>query len=325
MAWYGWRPYVPVAERRLRASRKMEKLRRKGLDVQGVQPRGRSIVETFWGQAWCRHLERFSDYANRLPRGRTYVRNGSVCHLEISPGFVKAMVSGSELYHVSVGIAKLSGKKWRDLKRRCTQGIGSLLELLQGKLSHGVMQVVTDRDRGLFPLPREIRLDCDCPDWASMCKHVAAVMYGVGVRLDDKPDLLFRLRGVDPEELIGADAVPTVPQGKRGRRIAKGALSEVFGIDLADDADASPQAMGRPANQRPKRATGEAVAALRRRFGMSRSQFARLLGVSVPAVGTWEHKKGSLALRARSLRGWIATSRLSKPKAWNRLEELSGV
>ena len=179
MPWYGWRPYVPVAVRRARALKEMARLRKKGVPVEEVRPRSRKITETFWGRAWCDHLERFSDYANRLPRGRTYVRNGSVCHLEIRKGTVTAKVIGSELYEVSVKVRKLSKDKWRSLKKRCARGVSSLLELLQGKLSSSVMKVVTDSKGGLFPLPREIRLECSCPDWATTCKHVAAVLYGV--------------------------------------------------------------------------------------------------------------------------------------------------
>ena len=199
---------------------------------------GREIARTFWGRAWCDHLEKFSDYANRLPRGRSYVRNGLVCHLEIAEGTVKAMVSGSELYNVEIDIRKLPGKKWSDLKKQCAGQIGSLLELLQGRLSEGVMSVVTDRDKGFFPLPSEISLSCDCPDWAVMCKHVAAVLYGVGARLDENPELLFRLRGVDHEDLIGAEVGFAVSSGKKGdgrRHIAEAELSDMFGIEIADD------------------------------------------------------------------------------------------
>lgn len=231
--WFRWKPYIPVAQRRARALREMEKLRRQGKAIEPVRSEGRTIAESFWGKAWCVHLEQFSDFANRLPRGRTYVRNGSVCHLEIGEGIVNALVSGSGLYRVSVRVRKLLKNKWGDLKSRCTRGIGSLLELLQGKLSDSVMHVVTDRDRGLFPLPNEIEFECSCPDYAEMCKHIAAVLYGVGSRLDQKPELLFVLRGVDPQELVIEQAVPSVVGRRRGRRIPKGDLSEVFGIDLA--------------------------------------------------------------------------------------------
>lgn len=244
MAWngYGWRPYVPVAQRRARARRKMEALRKKGVDIQPVEIDGRKIAKTFWGDAWCDHLESFSDYANRLPRGRTYVRNGSVCHLEINPGEILAKVAGSELYNLRIRIKTIPAKKWTAIKGRCAGQVGSLLELLQGKLSDHVMEVVTDRTEGLFPLPREISLSCDCPDWAVMCKHVAAVLYGVGARLDQTPELLFKLRGVDHEELIASDAeaaVTAATSRSKSKRLADGELSDVFGIELDTSDDSS--------------------------------------------------------------------------------------
>lgn len=235
---YGWEPYVTVAERREKAQRKIDKLRKQGLQPQPVEIEGQKITRTFWGQSWCKHLESFSDYESRLPRGRSYVRNGSVCHLEIAAGNVKAMVSGSELYEVKIVITKLPEKKWNAVKDRCSGQIGSLLELLQGRLSSSVMTVVTDRNEGLFPKPTEIKLDCSCPDWAVMCKHVAAVLYGVGARLDEKPDLLFLLRGVDHEELIEADvtiAASGVGSKRGGRRLDEADLGDMFGIEMVAD------------------------------------------------------------------------------------------
>lgn len=233
----GWAPYVSVAERRRRAMRKMAALRKKGVDVQPVTIDGRKIAKSFWGEAWCDHLESFSDFENRLPRGRTYVRNGSVCHLAMAKGSIQAKVSGSELYDVHVKIKTLPGPKWKSLKQRCGGQIGSLLELLQGRLSDHVMEVVTHRQEGLFPLPGEMTFTCSCPDWARMCKHVAAVLYGVGARLDNKPELLFALRGVNHEELIEADAEKAVTEATsrgKSKRLAVAALGEVFGIDLGE-------------------------------------------------------------------------------------------
>jgi len=249
MAWYGygWRPYVPVSQRRAQARKKMDSLRKKGVNIQPVTIAGRKIATTFWGEAWCDHLESFSDYANRLPRGRTYVRNGSVCHLEINRGEVLAKVMGSELYNLRIQIKTLPAKKWSAIKERCAGQVGSLLELLQGKLSDHVMQVVTDRQEGLFPAPGEISLKCDCPDWAVMCKHVAAVLYGVGARLDQQPELLFKLRGVDHEELIAADAEAAVSAATsrgKAKRLSGGELSDVFGIDL--DTSETPAAATKP-------------------------------------------------------------------------------
>ena len=252
---YGWRPYVSVAQRRAQAQRKMNALRKKGVDIQPVEIEGRRIAKSFWGKAWCDHLESFSDFANRLPRGRTYVRNGSVCHLEISEGEVKAKVAGSAIYDLHIQIETLPAKKWKALKKRCAGQIGSLLELLQGKLSNQVMMVVSDQKEGLFPLPAEISLKCNCPDWARMCKHVAAVLYGVGARLDQQPELLFKLRGVDHEELIAADAEAAVSAATskgKAKRLATGDLADVFGIDLDMSNDETESAATKKA---PKRST----------------------------------------------------------------------
>jgi uncharacterized Zn finger protein len=240
MGWdyYGFRRYVPVAQRRREAQRELEKLRKKGLVVQPVSINGRVIAKTFWGKAWCDNLESYSDYANRLPRGRTYARNGSVVHLEIQPGRIAARVSGSDLYSVEITIASLPDPHWKCVKGQCAGQIGSLVELLQGRLSKSVMDVVTQRGGGLFPKPAEIKMKCSCPDWAGMCKHVAAVMYGVGARLDNKPELLFLLRKVDHLELIAGavESTPVVGAGKsRGKKtIATGDLADVFGIEMAE-------------------------------------------------------------------------------------------
>ena len=260
MSWYSWAPYVPVAERRRRAKRKMEALRKRGVDIQPIEIEGRKIAKTFWGQAWCDHLESFSDFENRLPRGRTYVRNGSVCHLAIAPGKIEAKVAGSEIYNLRVRIKTLPAKKWNAVRQRCAGQIGSLLELLQGSLSDYVMEVVTDRQNGLFPLPGEITFDCDCPDWAVMCKHVAAVLYGVGARLDEKPELLFGLRGVNHEELIDTDAeaaVRVATRSGKSKRLAAGELSDVFGIDI--DAGTSEESMQTTSGNKANKKKGPAA------------------------------------------------------------------
>jgi uncharacterized Zn finger protein len=238
--YYEWRPYVSVAQRRQKALKEMNRLRKSGRDIQPIEIAGRKIATTYWGQAWCGHFEALGDYANRLPRGRTYVRNGSVCHLAIAQGEVIAKVSGSEIYNVVVKINVLPPKKWEQVKQACAGQIGSLLELLQGNISSSVMQVVTDRANGLFPLPAEIKYSCDCPDWAGMCKHIAAVLYGVGARLDHQPELLFTLRGVNHLDLItaSADEAITKATSKGSRRqVAAADLGDVFGIELDASVD----------------------------------------------------------------------------------------
>ena len=252
-----------MARRRANALRKMEKLRKKGKDIQPVEIEGRTIARSFWGKGWCDHLESFSDYENRLPRGRTYVRNGSVCHLSIRSRRIEALVSGSELYNTSIRIKKLKPAVWQSVKERCAGQIGSMLELLQGKLSDQVMTVVTDRTHGLFPQPSEIELACSCPDWAVMCKHVAAAMYGVGSRLDSQPELLFLLRDVDAQELISTEiALPGAAAA--GDVIDDAQLGDIFDIDL----DVVDEEKPGPITGRKKRRHGNkpsASAAVRKR------------------------------------------------------------
>lgn len=254
--YYDWRPYVPVQVRRQKAEREMARLRKKGHAVSPVVIEGRAIAKTFWGQSWCSNLERYSDYSNRLPRGRTYVRNGSVVDLQIAPGDVTARVSGSFLYSVRVKVAAVPRARWSALCKDCAGGIDSLVELLQGRLSKGVMERICRQKTGLFPSPSEIEFDCSCPDWASMCKHVAAVLYGIGARLDQRPELLFALRKVDEKELI-ARAGRDLPLARKGpaagKILGEKGLSEIFGIELAETgAPASPRG-ARPGRGRDSR------------------------------------------------------------------------
>lgn len=234
MGWGGYyRPYVPVAQRRANAQREARRLVAKGKQVSPVQVSGRVIASTFWGKAWCDNLESYSDFSNRLPRGRTYVRNGSVVDLQIEPGKVTSLVSGSSLYRIVIQVRPLAQPRWEKLRQRCDAGIGSLVELLQGRLSKSVMAIVTSRDGGLFPEPAEIEMSCSCPDWADMCKHVAATLYGVGCRLDHNPELLFKLRQVDHLDLIAQAGRPAAVSGKSGRKtITNGQLADVFNIEL---------------------------------------------------------------------------------------------
>ena len=233
---YSWKPYVRAVDRRAGAARAMAKLRAKGHPVSPVVIEGRAIARTFWGKAWCENLERYSDYSNRLPRGRTYVRNGSVVDLQISAGKVTARVAGSSVYSVQVNISPLSKPHWRALCGDCSGAIDSLVELLQGRLLKGVLERICKPESGLFPAPREIRFECSCPDWAGMCKHVAAALYGIGSRLDEQPALLFQLRQVDESELIARAsrrATLAKPAPKSGKLLDEKLAAELFNIELA--------------------------------------------------------------------------------------------
>jgi uncharacterized Zn finger protein len=242
---FGWRPYVSAAAKRRRAVLAVRDFKKSGRALAPVAVSGRKIATTFWGSAWCDNLERYSDYANRLPRGRTYVRGGCVIDLQITAGEVKALVSGSDIYEVRVKVAAVAADHWRSLCRACAGGIDSLVELLQGRFSNAVMQQLCAEGSGLFPTPREIEFTCSCPDWATMCKHVAAVLYGVGARLDHQPDLLFTLRKVNGQDLLAgaATAVARAPKApKTAKVLDTDDLAGIFGVELAVPAPARKRA-----------------------------------------------------------------------------------
>jgi uncharacterized Zn finger protein len=232
-----WPAYVSVAERRLKAERSAAKLSKKGTVLSPVVVEGRKIASTFWGKAWCDNLESYRDYANRLERGRSYVRNGLVIDLQIAPHTVTAMVSGSSLYTVKITISEVPKAQWKSICADCAGGIDSLVELLQGRFSNGVMERICRQGTGLFPKPAEIRFACSCLDHASMCKHVAASLLGVGVRLDAKPELLFRLRGVNENDLV-ADISSAMPMAKKGPAAGKvleaDDMAALFGLDMGE-------------------------------------------------------------------------------------------
>lgn len=229
-------PYVPVAERRRETARLVDKLKKKGQTLNPVAIEGRVIAKTFWRKQWCKNLESYSDYENRLPRGRTYVRNGSVVDLGIGAGEVTALVSGSSIYTVKITMAGVESSKWHSLVKECSGKIDSLIELSQGKFSKGVMEIITQPGRGLFPHPKEIKLSCSCPDYAAMCKHVAAVLYGIGARLYAQSEALFLLRQANHLDLIETAEWGRLSDKSLDHESKKldADLSSLFDIDLAD-------------------------------------------------------------------------------------------
>jgi len=258
-----WQPYVPVAQRRKDAQREMEALSRKGITISPIRIVGRAIATSVWGKAWCTHLERYSDYANRLPRGRTYVRNGSVVDLQISAGKIQARVQGSALYAVTISVTKMGREDWQKLCGSCAGGIDSLVELLQGRLSTAVMAQLCHHTEGMFPSSRQIKLECSCPDDATLCKHLAAVLYGIGARLDHQPELLFLLRQVDASELLNATGVGltgALPPSASDRVLVADDLSALFGVEMEQGAPATPTAAPIPST---RKRSGKTAAAAR--------------------------------------------------------------
>lgn len=233
MSWY---QYEEAREQRSDLLRKLERRKAAGERFEPLAvPQGAKLARTFWGKAWCDHLENHSDYEHRLPRGRTYLRQGNVYNLSIEPGVIRATVLGSRIYEVQISIRPLQRDSWEAFKEECSGEVASLLDLLAGKLGDGVLRAISAPDHGLFPERDEIRLSCTCPDWANMCKHVAAVLYGVGVRLDTAPELFFVLRSVDPSELLANAGAETLQEvSLTDTELAGEDLGALFGIDLGE-------------------------------------------------------------------------------------------
>ncbi|WP_396429543.1 SWIM zinc finger family protein [Limnohabitans sp.] len=234
MGYFGYKPYASVASRRANALKAVAKANKKGTHYAPIAPYTGAIAKTFWGKAWCSNLEQYSDYESRLPRGRSYVRNGSVIDLQISTGSVRALVMGSSLYEVDITIQALPEPRWKAVCADCANSVASLIELLQGKLSKPVMERICAPTTGLFPSPKELKFECSCPDWAGMCKHVAAVFYGVGARMDQQPELLFKLRHVNALDLVAQASVaqPSASKTKSSKVMDASDLGDVFGLDM---------------------------------------------------------------------------------------------
>jgi uncharacterized Zn finger protein len=242
--WGGYPPYVSVSEKRAKAARKLQELRKKSADICPVCIEGATIARTWWGKSWNRNLESYADYDNRIGRGRSYVRHGAVLDLKIEAGKVDALVQGtrSKPYSVNIEIKPIARNIWKQIKAASEGKLDSLQELLAGRFPKELGEMFTVQGKGLFPSPKEIAFSCSCPDWATMCKHVAATLYGIGARLDDEPDLFFKLRNVEMKDLV-AEAVQDktrklLQKAKKltGRVIAEADVADVFGIDMEDPA-----------------------------------------------------------------------------------------
>lgn len=201
---YGFAPYESVAEKKAKAKKKIIALRKKGQKVAPVEIEGRTIAKSWWGKAWNNNLTKYADFSNRLSRGKSYVTHGCVIDLQISKGSIKALIMGSgrSVYKANISINPLNKIQWAKIKKSASGNISSMADLLVGKFPKEMEELLSNKSAGLFPAPSEFFPQCDCPDYSKFCKHLAAVIYGIGNRLDSDPSLLFMLRGVDPKELI---------------------------------------------------------------------------------------------------------------------------
>jgi uncharacterized Zn finger protein len=258
--YWGYKSYKPDKNTTARA---LDKLKKKGREASPVIIDGRDISKSWWGIKWCRNLESYSDYYNRLERGRSYVKNGAVIDLKILPGRIEALVQGSDIdpYEVEISIKPLKNEIWKAMAAECAGKIHSLGELFEGRFPMELSTLFTAREKGIFPSPSEIDFECSCPDYAFMCKHVAAVLYGVGARLDKDPALFFTLRNVNIGDIIsGAVAKKSEDMLKNagarsGRVLVDDGLAETFGIDIAgfDSAPAAAAALPPKAELTPEK------------------------------------------------------------------------
>lgn len=253
--------YVPAWERRAKVEKQVAGIMKKNPAITPLNVEGRRLARTWWGRAWNANLEGYADYANRMGRGRSYIRNGFVLGLQISPGEVTALVQGTRPrpYDVAVRITPLAEAAWERIKKDCSGRIESLGELIAGRFPEALAAMFTERGRGLFPSPGEIDFECTCPDWASMCKHVAAALYGVGVKLDDDPRLFFILRGVEMEKLIkdslndrSRDLLGRARR-KTGRVIDEAEADRMFGLARPGEGAAAGKPAGRAEKQKAPR------------------------------------------------------------------------
>lgn len=232
--------YVSVGEKKAKAEKGLAKLKKKNPHVKPVIIEGITISSSWWGKSWNKNLEGYADYENRIGRGRSYARTGAVLDLQILPGEITALVQGSRSrpYSVTVSITEIAPAVWKDLKKACAGKLDSLPELLAGKFPKALGELFTERGKGLFPSPREIFFSCSCPDDASMCKHVAAALYGVSARLDTEPGLFFTLRKVKIEDLVSetvqgkSEELLKKAKKKSVRVMEDSDLSAIFGIQL---------------------------------------------------------------------------------------------
>ena len=257
--------YVSVAEKRAKAQRKLKQYRKKNPDIKPVIVQGNKLVKTWWGQAWNKNLEKYADYESRIGRGRSYIRNGFVIDLQINKGKATSLVMGTSTapYRVEIKIKQLEKYVWNNIKKECAEEIESLQELIEGKFPKALMEIFTAKGKGLFPAPQEISFNCSCPDWAAMCKHTAAALYGIGTRLDKDPKLFFTLRNIEMNDLIHkavkdkSKSMLKKARTKSSRVIDDNDIAQIFGANDFDEIEFNPYINALKAKAKKLRISGK--------------------------------------------------------------------
>jgi len=300
-------PYVPVGERRAKAEKKLLQLRKKQPGIKPVIIAGTALAKTWWGKSWNSNLERYADYSNRIGRGRSYVRNRAVLDLQLTPGNITALVQGSQAqpYRVAITVGTLSTNNWATIRTACAGCFDSLSELLAGTFPQALKDLFFAKGAGLFPSPQDIHFDCSCPDWASMCKHVAAALYGVGARLDEAPALFFTLRGITLDDIITqtvADTTQTLLR-KAERQSANVLedvdLGDVFGIQLDDLQIQTPRPDLPPVQPKPSTTTKNPAHTQKTRAGKTSTPVGKK--IAAQRLSTPQHKAVTPATAAKPI------------------------
>ena len=217
-------PRLKAADLEKLAATRLAEYLAEGEELHPVVNKTRKLAKNFWGSAWMKQLALCESGGMCLAPGRTLLRHACVLHVDIQPGSISALVSAEEVFEVELKLESLDEERLERLAATCSGHIDSLLSLMQGKVDEAVLLQLCHPENGLLPTPEDWRMHCTCPDWAEPCPHAAAAIYAAGCLIDEKPELLFTLRGIQPEALLSAPA-PT-------NEIDADKLSAMFGIDL---------------------------------------------------------------------------------------------
>ncbi|WP_294374419.1 hypothetical protein [uncultured Clostridium sp.] len=238
MSFYRYYQYETTEDKKEKAEKSLKKLRKKNPNISPVIIKGNKIAQSWWGSAWNKNLEKYADLKNRMGRGKNYVKNGLVLDLQIKTGEIDGIVqgSGSNYYEVNIKIDKLKKSKWKNIMEFCNHKIDTLETLIEGKFPKEFQEIFNKSEYGLFPHPKEIHFKCNCPDSARVCKHVAAVLYGTGARIDEDPLLFFKLRDVDFQDLLKKSIEEKMNSmlknaGKKSKRVIDdNEIEDLFGL-----------------------------------------------------------------------------------------------
>ena len=164
-----------------------------------IEMASRPITKTWWGEKWLDALKGV-DYANRIGRGKTYANTGRVYDIIINDNLALAKVKGNyqSFYNVSVEFKQFSQSEKNTIIKAIYENPTVMSALLNRKLPREVYDLLKSQNVNVFPTShRDLNTDCNCPDYATICKHIAGLVYMIALEIDKDPFLIFKLRGLD--------------------------------------------------------------------------------------------------------------------------------